>query len=74
MLLIFGECHRNSRNASELYIQRYHNRQHPTNQYFTFVENHFRQEGNREAEQTLIINDETEVNVLAIVEVDKTVS
>lgn len=74
MLLIFGECHRNSRNAAELYAQRYPNRQHPAHQYFPYVENSFRQEGNREREQRFIINEETEINVLAMVEVDKTVS
>ncbi|KAJ8910622.1 hypothetical protein NQ315_002858 [Exocentrus adspersus] len=51
MLLIFGECHKNSRNAAELYAKRYLNRQ-----------NSFRQDGNRNAEETFIINEDTEIN------------
>lgn len=74
MLLIFGECQENSRNAAELYAQRYPNRHHPAHQYFLYVEKWLRQERNREAEQRFIINEETEINVLAMVEVDKTAS
>ncbi|KAJ8909526.1 hypothetical protein NQ315_008325 [Exocentrus adspersus] len=71
----FGiECHKNSRNAAELYAQRYPNRQHPVHQYFPYLENRFRQDGNRDAEEKFIINEETEINVIALVEVDKTVS
>lgn len=38
MLLTFGECHKNSRNATELYAQGYLNQQHPTRQYFSYVD------------------------------------
>ncbi|KAJ8910692.1 hypothetical protein NQ315_015400 [Exocentrus adspersus] len=58
---------KNSRNAAELYAQRYLNRQHPMHQYF-------RQDGNRNAEETFMMNEDTEINVIAMVEVDKTVS
>ncbi|KAJ8910466.1 hypothetical protein NQ315_003520, partial [Exocentrus adspersus] len=54
MLLIFGKCHKNSRNAAELYVQRYSNGQHPVHQYFPYLENRFRQDGNRNAEETKI--------------------
>lgn len=76
MLLIFGECHKNSRNAADLYAQRYPDRHHPTHQYFPYLENRFRQERHQQeqAEEKFIINEETEINVLAMVEVDKTVS
>ncbi|KAJ8915484.1 hypothetical protein NQ315_003247, partial [Exocentrus adspersus] len=73
-LLIFGEYHKNSRSAAELYAQRYPNRQNPVHQYFPYLENRFRQDGNRNAEETFIINEDTEINVIAVVEVDKTVS
>lgn len=72
MLLIIGECHTNAKNADELYAQRYPIQQHPAHQYFLYCENSFRWERNRKTEQTFIINKETESNVLALVEVNKT--
>ncbi|KAJ8913800.1 hypothetical protein NQ315_002706 [Exocentrus adspersus] len=53
--------------------QRYPNQQHPVHQYFPYLKNRFRQDGNRDAEEKFIINEETEINVIALVEVDKTV-
>lgn len=50
MLLTFGKCHRDSRNAPELYAQRYPIGQHATHQYFSYIESRFRLGGNRDAE------------------------
>lgn len=50
------------------------NRQHPSQQYFPYIQNRYWQEGNWKAEQWFIINEDVEINVLATVEVDKTVS
>ena len=33
MVLIFGECHQNSRNAAALYAERYPERYHPPHNY-----------------------------------------
>ncbi|XP_067012966.2 uncharacterized protein [Anabrus simplex] len=45
MLLIFGECHRNDRQAATLYAQRYPERRHPDRSMFRNVEKRLRQHG-----------------------------
>lgn len=73
MLLVYGECHKNSRNAAVLYAERYPGRQHPCFQYFPIVERKLR-EGINQNVGNFIVNEETEINVLAFVEVNPTAS
>lgn len=73
MLLIYGECKKNSRQAATLYGERFPERNHPPNNYFLRVEEQFRREQDQ-PENNFIINEESEINVLAIVEADPTIS
>lgn len=73
MLLIYGECLKNSRVAAQLYADRYPERRHPCHQYFAFVENKFREE-NDQNNNNFVIDEETEINVLAFVEANNTAS
>ncbi|KAJ8910194.1 hypothetical protein NQ315_005622 [Exocentrus adspersus] len=74
MLLIYGECRKNAVAARNLYADRYPDRQCPARDYFNLLENQFRREHNNDSEEKFIIAEETEINVLALVEADKTVS
>ncbi|KAJ8928395.1 hypothetical protein NQ314_019060 [Rhamnusium bicolor] len=75
MLMIYGECRRNSRAARDLYAERYPLRNHPGRHYFLRVERELRQERvAEEHERTIIINEDTEINVLASVEINPSVS
>lgn len=73
MLLIFGECQRNARNAARLYFERYPNREQPYFTYFNKLENKFRKEAPADNEN-FIISEEAEINVLACVYLDPTIS
>lgn len=66
MLLIFGECRKNSRLASELYRHRYRNRNCPPSNYFWRLETKLRREPAVQEDQ-FIINEDAETNVLAYV-------
>jgi hypothetical protein len=72
MLLIYGECHKNSRNAARVYAERYPARHHPCFQYFPYLEKKFREA--RVDEDDFIIDEATEINVLAYVEMNPTAS
>lgn len=74
MLLIYGECQKDATATRNLYFQRYPDRQCPARNYFSRLENQFRREPNNDPEENMIISEEIEVNVLARVEVEKTVS
>jgi hypothetical protein len=73
MLLVFGECRRNSRNAATVYAERYPNRVHPCATYFYKLEKKFRRE-DANNDDDFIVSEEAEVNVLAYVHFDPTVS
>lgn len=45
MVLIFGDCHQNSRNAAALYAKRYHERYHPPHNHFLRVVKNLREKG-----------------------------
>ncbi|XP_025194313.1 uncharacterized protein LOC112593936 [Melanaphis sacchari] len=45
MVLIFGECHQNSRNAAALYAERYPERYHPPHNYFLRIVINLRENG-----------------------------
>ena len=76
ILLIYGECRKNSRAAAALYAQRFPDRQHPPPNYFIRVESQFRSEEDDPQNNNvkLIVGEAAEINVLALAEVDKTVS
>lgn len=69
MLLIYGECRKNAVQAQELYQQRYPNRRHPNRRYFSRLEQRLRREGNQNNRENFIVNEETEINALALVEI-----
>lgn len=75
IFFIFRGCHGSSfkaLNAADLCAQRYSNRQHLSHQYFPVVENRFRQEAIRDAKQMFFMNKKTEINDLAMVELNQT--
>ncbi|KAJ8952985.1 hypothetical protein NQ318_015345 [Aromia moschata] len=74
MLMVYGECRKNAVAARHLYAERYPERQCPARNYFKRLENLFRREPNNDPEENFIHDEETEINVLARIEVDKTVS
>lgn len=74
ILLIYGECQKNAMMACNLYTQRYPDRHHPSRNYFSRVEQQFRREPNVEDEERFIINEDTEITVLAYVEAHPTTS
>lgn len=76
MLLIYGECRKNSRAAAALYAQRFPERQHPPPNYFLRVESQFRREEDdpRNNNVEFVVDEETEINVVALVEIDRTTS
>lgn len=78
MLLVFNECHRNSRQAAQLYAERYPNRYQPAHNYFLRLENQIRtygsfgNRGNRRQipQAQAEVNEETEIQVLAYVQIN----
>lgn len=75
MLLIYGECLKNSYAAERLYLERYPGRQQPSRRYFQWLEEKLRTEPNvHEDQEAFVINEETEINVLALVQYDSTIS
>lgn len=73
MLLVYGEARKNSYEACRLYAQRYPNRRHPTRHYFPKLEQKIRNEPD-DANEKFIISENTEIDVLAYVEQNFTVS
>jgi len=45
MLLIYGECHKNQRQAAALYVERFPNKQHPGHGFFQVLYNKLCQHG-----------------------------
>lgn len=74
MLLIYGECRRNSPAARDFYAERYPLRTHPGRHYFLKVEREFRRERVTHENQLPIINENTEINVLVLVEINPSAS
>lgn len=74
MLIIYGETQRNATRAQTLYGQRYPERRQPPRNYFARLEHQFRTEPDIEIEERFIVDEETEINVLALVHVDPTIS
>lgn len=75
MLLIYGECIYNKRRAKEVYAQRYPDRQQPSQSYFPWLVDYFKRlPGNDDEEHRFIISEESEVNVLACVNLNHSVS
>ncbi|KAL3277353.1 hypothetical protein HHI36_012703 [Cryptolaemus montrouzieri] len=72
MLLIYGEC-KNSRRAAELYAECFPNRDEVPNNYFFRLERQFRGLPVQPDVQ-FIIDEATEIKVLAMVEIDSTIS
>lgn len=73
MLLIYGETQKNAVAATALYAERYPDRVVPARNYFRRLENQFRMVRG-DPEQRFIIDEETEINVLARVQIEQTVS
>lgn len=73
MLIIYGEARKNCREARALYIERYPDRPHPSKSYFPWLENHLKNETVQE-NNDYIISEDAEINTLAVVRVDKTIS
>lgn len=71
MLLIYGECKKNSVQAAALYARRYPDRNHPNRRQFAKEEEKLRRAPNNDDER-FIINENTEIEVLAHVEVNPT--
>lgn len=75
ILLTYGECRKNALAAQRLYAERYPGRQHPCRQYFSFLERKFRQEEEiNPRDNNFVIDEATEINVLAYVEMNPTAS
>lgn len=73
MLLIFGECQKNSNAALNLYRTRYPERRIPNRKYFARLENKFRREPDTEDADDNVEH-ENEILVLAYIEYDRTAS
>jgi len=73
MLLVYGECRRNSLNAARLYAERYPVRYHPPHNYFVRIKLSMRNElparqvKNRRNQRQLIgqANEQYELQILA---------
>lgn len=75
MLLIYGECHKNSTAAAGLYQQRYPNRRPPSRHLFARVEQKLRNEPDQQDDhQTFIVSEDKEIDVLGFVMVHPTTS
>lgn len=74
MLLIYGECLLNKRQARIVYIQRYPDRIPPSSSYFPWLVKHFRNLPENENEERFIISEDAEINVLACVNADANIS
>lgn len=74
MLLIYGECKRNAIQAEIMYRDRYPGRHHPTRHYFKQVEKKFRENPNENEQEKFIIDENTEIDTLAWVNLHPTAS
>lgn len=76
MLLIYGECRKNARQAAILYHERFPDRNAPSRNYFPWLVEHLKHENDNADEDArgFIVSEEVEVNVLAYVAFDRTAS
>lgn len=75
MLLIYGECRQNARQAQTLYGERFPNRDTPSRNYFPWLVQHLKNENNADEDDNgFIVSEEVETNILAYVEYDRTAS
>jgi len=77
MLLIYGECRQNARQAVILYHERFPDRNIPCKNYFPWLVRHLKTERANAADENendVIVSEEVEINVLAYVEFDQTAS
>lgn len=74
MILIYGECRKNAYASKRLYLERYPLRNQPSRRYFSWLEGKLRSVPVAEENERFIINEETEINVLALIEINKTYS
>lgn len=65
MLLRYGECSKHFRAAGAIYAHRYSDRQLLNNYFLTLEELFTGESNNIDKEQTLIVNQDPEINVLA---------
>lgn len=73
MILIYGECRKNSVLAVQMYTQRFPERRHPSRHYFKKLERKMRREP-RVQNQEFIVNEELEINVLGTVSHNRSAS
>lgn len=74
MLLVYGECLQNKRQAQTLYAERYPDRNQPCYAYFPWLVQHLKTVPQNENEENFIISEEAEINVLACVNADPNIS
>lgn len=80
MLLIYGECRKNARNAARLYQERFPDRDAPSHTYYPWLVQHLKNENigdihaNGNIGNGFIVSEEVEINVLAYIEYDRTAS
>ncbi|XP_025200561.1 uncharacterized protein LOC112598348 [Melanaphis sacchari] len=83
MLFVYWECEKNSRQAARAYVERYPNRQHPSQSYFHKLERNLRSTGsfsnirviaNQQPRQVNALGEDIELQVLAYVRANPRVS
>ncbi|KAL3272124.1 hypothetical protein HHI36_022589 [Cryptolaemus montrouzieri] len=74
MLLIYGECRRNSTTSAILYAERYPERQHPSRHYFPKLKVKFRQQPVVADNQNFIVSENSEIDILAYINLNCTAS
>lgn len=74
MLLIYGECRKNSREARALYATRYPERRIPYHTYFRKVEQQMRRNPIRNEQNRMVINENMEINIIGYVYLNPTAS
>jgi len=74
MLLVYGECLQNKRQAQILYAEGYPDRNQPCQAYFQWLIKYLKNLPVNENEEKFVVSEEAEINVLACVNVDPNVS
>ena len=74
MLLIYGGCFQNAKQADQRYAKRFHERRHPTRPTFTNIVSRFRETGSLSPRKRIrnktVTNEAAEVGVLAAVAIN----
>ena len=73
-LLTYGECRQNSYEAARLYADRFPERRHPTRHYFPKLVTRMRNQPDENQNEKFIVSENRKIDVLAMVEVNCTVS